>query len=223
MGVARSKGSRVMRTSTAFFAGVGTVVVAIAAGLGGGLTIANIMSPHSPKLGAETTRLERRISGEPIPAANAPAEPVPYLAATQPPQTQPQPGAANAASAAAQPAEPTAAAEVAAKPPEAPALQPPAPTAPAAPQQQAAAPENASGKARNADQMQVAEKRKAERRQQWADRRRHQRREDEVQRDVEQHDVEQKVREEIELPYIVEPPVRVGMPRIRLFGSDNED
>jgi hypothetical protein len=38
-----------MRSSMAYFAGVGTVVVAIATGLGGGLLIANIVSPHSPK------------------------------------------------------------------------------------------------------------------------------------------------------------------------------
>ena len=63
-----------MRTSMAYFAGVGTVVVAIAAGLGGGLLFANIVSPHSPK--AEMTKVERRMSPEPIPAANAPAEPV---------------------------------------------------------------------------------------------------------------------------------------------------
>jgi hypothetical protein len=218
MDVAHSKGSRIMRVSTAFFAGVGTVVVAIAAGLGGGLTIANIMSPHSPKRGVEMTKLEQRTSGEPIPAANAPAEPVPYLAATQPPQTPPQPNAANAAPAPRQPAEPTAAAEVAAKPPQAPASPPPAPPVQAAPQEQAAAPENAFGKARDADLKQAAEKRKAERRQQWADRRRHQRRGDEELRDV-----EQKVREETEPQHFVERPVRVETPRIRLFGSDNED
>src|SRR3954452_3225585 len=70
-----------MRTSTAFFAGAGTVVVAIAAGLGGGLVLANLVNPHSPK--QEMTKLERRMSPEPIPVSNAPSEPVPYLAATQ--------------------------------------------------------------------------------------------------------------------------------------------
>jgi hypothetical protein len=38
-----------MRSSVAYFAGVGTVVGAIAAGLGGGLVIANIVSPHSTR------------------------------------------------------------------------------------------------------------------------------------------------------------------------------
>jgi hypothetical protein len=70
-----------MRTTTAYFAGAGTIVIAIAAGLGGGLVIANMVAPHSPK-GAEMSKFERRIS-EPIPVSNAPSEPVPYLAATQ--------------------------------------------------------------------------------------------------------------------------------------------
>jgi hypothetical protein len=68
-----------MRTSTAFFAGAGTVLAAIAAGLGGGLLIADMVSPHSSR--QEMTRLERRISPEPIPVSNAPSEPVPILPA----------------------------------------------------------------------------------------------------------------------------------------------
>ena len=69
-----------MRTTTAF-AGVGTVVAAVALGLGGGLLISNILSPHEPKI--EVSRLEQRMSSKPIPVSNAPSEPVPYLAATQ--------------------------------------------------------------------------------------------------------------------------------------------
>jgi hypothetical protein len=34
-----------MRTTTAFFAGAGTIAVALAVGLGGGLLISNIVSP----------------------------------------------------------------------------------------------------------------------------------------------------------------------------------
>src|SRR5205814_3388299 len=41
--------SRTMRTTTAYFAGVGTVVAAVAVGLGSGLLISNIVSPHEPK------------------------------------------------------------------------------------------------------------------------------------------------------------------------------
>jgi hypothetical protein len=46
-----------MRTTTAYFAGVGTVAVAIAAGLGGGLLFANMVAPHQPKYAAEPTKL----------------------------------------------------------------------------------------------------------------------------------------------------------------------
>ncbi len=78
-----TKGSPDMRASMAYFAGAGTVIVAIAGGVGGGLLIADMVSPKSPKQGVEQTRLERRMSPEPIPAANEPAEPVQYLAASQ--------------------------------------------------------------------------------------------------------------------------------------------
>jgi hypothetical protein len=67
-----------MRTSTAFFAGVGTVFVAIAAGLGGGLTIANVMSPQTPEYG----KVDRRASSD-SQSTKDPMVPVPYLAATK--------------------------------------------------------------------------------------------------------------------------------------------
>jgi hypothetical protein len=69
-----------MRTSMAFFAGVGTVFVAVAAGVGGGLTIANIMSPQAPQ---EHSKVERRGSTEPSTSTKDPLVPVPYMAATQ--------------------------------------------------------------------------------------------------------------------------------------------
>src|SRR6201999_918137 len=73
-----------MRVSTAYFAGAGTILVAIVAGLGGGLVIADIMGAKSPKPGTEMTRLEGRMSPEQIKAVEAPPEPVPYLAAAPP-------------------------------------------------------------------------------------------------------------------------------------------
>ncbi|XSC44728.1 hypothetical protein ACF1BQ_046180 [Bradyrhizobium sp. RDT10] len=86
-----------MRTSTAYFAGVGTVIVAVGVGLGGGYLAANIVSPSSQTV----SKLERRMSAEPITVSTAPAEPVPHAAATNPapapaqeqqqPQTQQQP------------------------------------------------------------------------------------------------------------------------------------
>ena len=54
-----------MRTATACFAGVGTVVIAVAAGLGSGLVIADMVSPHQAKdadRGVQMSELDRRIS-----------------------------------------------------------------------------------------------------------------------------------------------------------------
>jgi hypothetical protein len=70
-----------MRSSTAFFAGAGTVIAAVVAGLGGGYLFFSIVSPHPEKQGSsEVSRLERRMSADPIPATNKGAtEPVPYL------------------------------------------------------------------------------------------------------------------------------------------------
>src|SRR5262245_46203015 len=85
-----------MRATSAFFAGVGTVAVAIGAGLGGGLLLGEIMSPQQPKYpSSEVTRLEQRGAPQ-IQAANGAAQPVPHLSPTQAaatvaePQSQPQ-------------------------------------------------------------------------------------------------------------------------------------
>ncbi|TKW78810.1 MAG: hypothetical protein DI543_08500 [Bradyrhizobium icense] len=92
-----------MRVSTAYFAGAGTVVVAIAAGLGGGLLLGDIMSPQQPKHpSSEVTRLEQRAAPQPIPAMAGTSQPSPSTAATQianktgeqaapPRETQPSP------------------------------------------------------------------------------------------------------------------------------------
>ena len=77
-----------MRTTTAFFAGAGTIAVALAAGLGGGLLISNIVSPHAPKQGAELSKVERRTT-DPIPASNPASESSPYIEATQAAATKP--------------------------------------------------------------------------------------------------------------------------------------
>src|SRR6185436_19263125 len=90
----RGRGSRTMRTSTAYFAGVGTVIAAVGAGLGGGYLAANIAHPPTQAV----SKLERRMSAEPITVSAAPAQPVAHVAATKPaaapaqeqPQTQPQ-------------------------------------------------------------------------------------------------------------------------------------
>jgi hypothetical protein len=214
-----------MRTSTAYFAGVATVAIAVAAGLGGGYLAANIVSPHEQTV----SKLERRMSAQPIPVTTAPSEPVPYVAATMaaaadpapaqaqpqtPAQSQPQTEAAAPPSANA-PAEEKTASKPAAAQPATPAPLPSKPTEQAS--EKAAAPQDAFAKARDADIKRAAvEKRRAERRQRWEDKRRlRQPREQEFEA------VEETVRE-ITAPrraFAFEPE-RNEMPRIRLFDLD---
>jgi hypothetical protein len=80
--------------------------------------------------------------------------------------------------------------------------------------EQIAAPEDALAKARDADVKRAVEKRKIERRQQWAERRR-QRQQQELRA------VEQIVREDTApgREFAAEP-VRIEMPQIRLFGPE---
>ena len=208
-----------MRASTAYFAGAGTVVMAIVAGLSGGLLMADIISPKSPKQRTEMTRLERRMSPEPIQAAG-PSEPVQYLAAPQlsapgaavapaPSQAQPRTETGNSQSAGAQPAATAAAAQ-----PEALAPQPATPAAQPVAHEQAAAPDDALAKARDAEVKRAAEKRKLERRQQWVEKRR-QRQQQELRA------VEQRVREETGPTQVfAAEPARIEMPQIRLFGQE---
>jgi hypothetical protein len=226
-----------MRSSTAYFAGAGTVVVAVVAGLGGGLLFANMVTPKAPKM--EQTRLERRMSSEPIQASNAPAEPVPYLATPQPSapgaaaaavpaqaepmQARPQTENGNSASAPPVPAaEPSASTQKAdnsvATQKEVPAT--PTPAAKPAARESTAASEDAMAKVRDADLRRTVEKRKIERRQQWTERRRRQPRQDFGQ-DQELREVEQRVREETEpRREFIADPVRIEMPGIRLFGPE---
>jgi len=212
-----------MRTMTAYFAGVGTVAVALAAGLGGGLLFSNIVAPHQPKYAAEPTKLEQRMADRTIAVTTAPSEPVP--AVTQPattpvvaaapaqPQTPPEQKPAEA-SAATQPVEQQA--NNAALAPPAASTPPPASTDQTA-REPATSPREAFAKARDADVKRAAvEKRRAERHQQWADKRRvRQPREQELEA------VEQSVRDVTEprQAYMAEP-ARLDTPRIRLFGDD---
>jgi type IV secretory pathway VirB10-like protein len=210
---------RNMRVLTAYFAGAGTVVIAIVAGLGGGLVIADMIHPKSAKQGTEMTRLERHMSSEPVQTKPGPSEPVQYLATPQlsapvatvaaaPTPAQPQTETGNSQSARAQPAQTAAAVQ-----PAAPASQPATPAVQAvAPQQAAAANENAVAKARDAEVKRAVEKRKLERRQQWAER--HRQRQQQELRAVE-------IREEIEPRQVfAAEPARNEMPLIRLFGPE---
>jgi hypothetical protein len=237
-----------MRASIAFFAGVGTVVVAVAAGLGGGLLIADIMNPQASRQesGQDMTRVDRRASPEQkdvarsTTAANDHLTPVPYLAAIQPaanapvvvapaPQNSPQAasprsGAGASERQAEQSAVVTAANDQARGPSDAPTSKPAQAAQPATREQATTADDanakDTNAKPRYADQKRLAEKRKAERRQQWADRQRYQQREDEL------RGVEQKVREDSERreEYVerqddADQPVRMEFPR-PLFGPD---
>ncbi len=224
-----------MRISTAYFAGVGTVIVAVGAGLGGGYLAANITNPPVQAV----SKLERRMSAEPITVSTAPAESVPHVAATKPaaapaqeppqppPQTQQQPQPqtqAAALSANAPPAAEKPANNVAALQPVQ-SLPQPSKTAEQT-NERTAAPQEAFAKARDADvKRTTAEQRRAERRLRWADKRRVQQ-----PREQELEAVEERVREVTEPrririreegePMFAAQPARTEMPRIRLFDQD---
>ena len=232
-----------MRTTTAFFAGAGTIAIALAAGLGGGLLISNIVSPHAPRHGAELNKVERR-TADPIPAAKAASESSSYIEATQAAATKPvtvspapqapsqeaQQQQAQTQQANATPAPvPQAAAQPADRQPArnanstAPVSNPqPLATSPqTAARDPSATTDNAFARARDADVKRelrrAEEKRKAERRQQWVEKRRYRGRGDDELRDV-----EQKVREETNSPRIfAAEPVRSETPPIRVFGADD--
>jgi len=217
-----------MRISTAYFAGVGTVIVAVAAGLGGGYLAANVANPPSG-----VSKLERRMSAEPISVAAV--QPVPRAVATSPDyapaQEQPQTEAAAPSGRAAPPtnnahAEEKPVSNVAAVRPVQPTLLP----AKSAEQteEKAATPRDAFARARDADVKRAdAEKRRAERRQLWAERRRVQQ-----PREQELEAVEERVREVTEPRRIrireeggpremFAEPAKIDTPRIRLFGQDD--
>ena len=215
-----------MRASMAYFAGAGTVVVAIVAGVGGGLIMADIVSPKSPKQGTEATLLERRMPPKPVQAAAAaPSEPVPYLVVAAPPPSAPATSVA-AAPAPPQPPAETANASTPAQPTEvsqtrqpesspkqaesaAPAVQPVA-------HEQAAAPDDASAKPRGGEARRAEGNRKFEHRQQWTERRRYK-----SHQQQELIAVEEKVREDTEpRRELAADPVRIETPLIRLFGPE---
>ena len=210
-----------MRTSMAYFAGAGTVIVAIVAGLGGGLVIANMVNPQPAKQGIETSLMERR-KAEPVAVKVGPSEPVQYLAAPAMPAAAapaPQTEAVNSAPSVA-PSAAVAAAAPAAQP------APPAaePSTAAAQEPRRAISQDTFAKAQEADiqrdpeAKRLMEKRKVERerRQQWADKRRYQARQQQDLREVEEagrEETEPRRQSAIE-------PARIETPQIRLFGSE---
>jgi hypothetical protein len=233
-----------MQISTAYFAGVGTVIVAVAAGLGGGYFAANLA--NTPPA---VSKLERRMSAEPISVAAAPVQPTasqatasPAAASTaaapSPLQTQSQPQA-EAVAASDKPVPATSAAVAEEKPamnatvaqPVQPAPQP-ARSAEQKPVEQtsekAAAPREAYAKARESDVKRAeAERRRAERRQAWAERR-HGQQPREQDLDAVEERVREiteprriRIREESESREVFAEPAERDSPRIRLFGQDD--
>lgn len=217
-----------MRATTAYFAGVGTVAAALLIGLGGGLTVSNIMSPHTPRV--EMSKLELRMSARPIPATNASSDPQP-----------------NASPAPVKPAE-APAAENAVPPPAAPPQQAATPVRQAVAAEPVKTPEDAFARASDSDVKSRAdevrasaaemrardrearrearraaeEQRRAERRQYWLERRQRWAERRRPTQEQELREVERKVREETEpREAFASEPAKREMPRIRLFGEDD--
>ncbi|MDN5000330.1 hypothetical protein ACFQZO_05480 [Bradyrhizobium sp. GCM10027634] len=228
-----------MRVSTAYFVGAGTIVVAIAIGLGGGIVAGNIMNPIAPKQGPDTSRMAQRNEAAAPAATNAPSERVQYLSGSQafsamiaaPAQAQneakvdskPDSGTAQANAEPSAPPPPQAAAVEPSKPT-------PSPPSPAKPVEQqastepASSPDNAYAKARDSDLKRAAsERRRAERHERWAERHRYDQRDARGGRDqTNWDDVARNIREDSSGRDYASRP-RSGFPQIRLFGSDDDD
>ncbi|PIS99876.1 hypothetical protein TSA1_03225 [Bradyrhizobium nitroreducens] len=235
-----------MRASTAYFVGAGTIIAAIAIGLGGGIVAGNIMNPVASKQGPDTSKVAQRAASAGAPAAtNAPSERVNYLTGTQvfgaiaatPAQAEAKPDT--------QPAQ--ANAEPTAPPPsQAAAVEPPKeqsreqtkeqsrpavaslPKAAKPAEQQAStdpvsSPDNAYAKAKDSDVKRAAsERRRMERRERWTERRHYDSREQRGMRDrTDWDDVARNIREDTEARDYASRP-RGGFPQIRLFGPDDD-
>ncbi|WP_027514199.1 hypothetical protein [Bradyrhizobium sp. WSM1417] len=233
-----------MRASTAYFVGAGTIVAAIAIGLGGGIVAGNIMNPVSPKQGPDTSKMAQRADAKPA-TTDAPSERLQYLTGSQafgamvaaPAQAEAKSDAKpestpEAKSEAAKPGTQTTQAN-AEQPSQAAAVEPPKP-APASPPQLAkpaaqqastepsSPPDNAYAKARDSDvKRATSERRRTERRERWAERRHYDSREPRGMRDrTDWDDVARNIREDADAREVPSRP-RGGFPQIRLFGDDD--
>lgn len=227
-----------MRASTAYFVGAGSIVAAIAIGLGGGIVAGNIMHPIAPKQGPDTGKMAQR--AEPAAtttATNAPSEHVQYLTGSQtfggliaaPVQAQDEakpdvkPDAQATQANAEPPAPPPPQTTVAVEPPKPSPASPPHVAKPVEQQastEPASAPDNAYAKARDSDVKRTAtERRRAERRERWAERRHYDARDARGMRDqTNWDDVARNVRQDLD--------VRDGTSRprsgFRLFGNGDD-
>lgn len=229
-----------MRASTAYFVGAGSIVAAIAIGLGGGIVAGNIMHPIVPKQGPDTGKMERPAdTAAAATATSTPSERVQYLTGSQSfgamiaapaqaqreakPESKPDSGSAQAN------------AEPAAPPPQTATVEPPKPAPSSPPQatkpveqkastEPASSPDNAYAKARDSDVKRAAsERRRAERHERWAERRRYDQRDARGPRDqTNWDDVARNVREDSDARDYASRP-RGGFPQIRLFGPDDDD
>lgn len=225
-----------MRASTAYFVGAGTIVAAIAIGLGGGIVAGNIMNPVASKQGPDTSKMAQRAASPTPVSTNAPSERVNYLTGSQAFGAMiAAPAQAEAKSEPAKPDTPTTQANVAPapQPSQAAAVEPPksaaAPQAARPAEQQAStepssSPNNAYAKARDSDVKRAAsERRRAERRERWAERRYYyEAREPRGMRDrTDWDDVARNIREDSDARDYAGRS-RSGFPQIRLFGPDDD-
>ncbi|MGY4599060.1 type IV secretory pathway VirB10-like protein [Bradyrhizobium sp. GM22.5] len=233
-----------MRASTAYFVGAGTIVAAIAIGLGGGIVAGNIMNPVSPKQGPDTSKIAQRADAKPA-TTEAPSERLQYLTGSQafgamvaaPAQAEAKaeskpeakseavkPDTQTTQANAEQPAQqPSQAAAV--EPPKPPPASPPQVAKPAERQastEPSSSSDNAYAKARDSDvKRATSERRRTERRERWAERRHYDFRDPRGMRDrTDWDDVARNIREDADAREVPSRP-RGGFPQIRLFGDDD--
>ncbi|MBW5434425.1 hypothetical protein FXB41_06435 [Bradyrhizobium canariense] len=239
-----------MRASTAYFVGAGTIVAAIAIGLGGGIVAGNIMNPVSPKQGPDTSKIAQRADAKPA-TTDTPSERLQYLTGSQafgamvaaPAQAEAKSDARSDAKAESKPEAKSEAVkpdtqttqanaeQPAQQPSQAAAVEPPKPP-PASPPQVAKPAErqastepssdNAYAKARDSDvKRATSERRRTERRERWAERRHYDFREPRGMRDrTDWDDVARNIREDADARDVPSRP-HGGFPQIRLFGDDD--
>ncbi|MGY0569923.1 hypothetical protein ACTGJ9_001670 [Bradyrhizobium sp. RDM12] len=225
-----------MRASTAYFVGAGSIVAAIAIGLGGGIVAGNIMHPIAPKQGPDTSKTERR--ADVVTTTSAPSERVQYLTGSQSfgamiaapaqaqgeakPDSKPDSGSAQANS---QPTAPPSPRTAAVEPPKsASSSQSETKSVEQKPSTEpGSSSDNAYAKARDADVKRAAsERRRSERRERWAERHRYEQRDAPAVRDqTNWDDIARSVRQDPDARDYASRP-RGGFPQIRLFDADDD-
>ncbi len=223
-----------MRASTAYFVGAGSIIAAIAIGLGGGIVAGDIMHPIPPKQGPDTSKMERRAEAAAPATTNAPSERVQYLTGSQsfgammatPAQAQSEakPDVQATQASTEPPAPPPPQTTAAVEPPKSAIALPPQTTKSV--EQQAStepvsSPDNAYAKARDSDVKRAAlERRRAERHERWAERRRYDPRDARGGRaEPDWDDVARNVRADSDTRDVVVSRPRGG---VRLFGLDDD-